>query len=122
MLSVQPGTTFAFCGNGLVEVSARRLLRLPLAQVGLDPPSSYHDTGLVLLRDVDLPRRVLAKEVEGRGGKGGEPQINEAPVSMIRSSRLFLMACLCFDMFSQELVSNTAYFGGKMDLQTGGRR
>jgi hypothetical protein len=44
----------ALLGGGRVEMGKGRSLRLLLAQVGLDPLSSHHDTGLVLLRDVDL--------------------------------------------------------------------
>jgi hypothetical protein len=52
----------AFLGSELVEMSERRPLRLLLAQVGLDPLSGHHDAGLVLLRDVDLRPRLLAKK------------------------------------------------------------
>jgi hypothetical protein len=57
----------AFLGKGLIEVSERRSLGLLLAQVGLDPLSGHHDTGLVLLRDVDLLlRRLLAEKGRAR--------------------------------------------------------
>ena len=45
-----------FLGNSLVEVGEEQSFRFLLAQVGLDPLSGHHDTGLLLLRDVDLLR------------------------------------------------------------------
>jgi len=72
---------FAFLGNGLVEVSERRSLGFLLAQVGLDPLSGHHDTGLILLRDVDLLlRRILAKK--GRAGWKGWEAVERSEACM----------------------------------------
>ena len=45
---------FAFLRRGSVEVGKGRSLGLLLAQIGLDPLGSHHDTGLIFLRGVDL--------------------------------------------------------------------
>ena len=59
----------ALLGRELVEVGGR-LLSLLLAEVGLDPLSSHHGTGLVLLREVDRLR--LSTKKGGWGGRGGK--------------------------------------------------
>ena len=43
------GDRLAFLRRGLVEVGGWRSLRLLLAQIGLDPLSSHHDTRLIPL-------------------------------------------------------------------------
>ena len=58
----------ALLGRKLVEVGGR-LLSLLLAEVGLDPLSSHHDTGLVLLREVNRLRLLMKGGWGGRGGK-----------------------------------------------------
>ena len=61
------GDRLALLGSELVEVSKGRSPRLLLAEVGLDPLGSHHDTRLVLLREVDLGLRLSAEE--GRTGR-----------------------------------------------------
>ena len=79
------GDRLALLGKGLVKVSERRSLRLLLAQVGLDPLSGHHDTGLVLLRDVDLLlRRLLAEK--GRAGWKGWEAIARGKAGMVAIS------------------------------------
>ena len=57
-----PKDRLAFLRRGSVEVGKGRSLGLLLAQIGLDPLGSHHDTGLVLLRGVDLLLRLTLEK------------------------------------------------------------